>query len=163
MLSKAQPFHQATISLHLEDPDEREIRTIPQLIDFNARHNPDHVFCVQARKQQSSISVSHLHLKQAILQCSDWLTSTVKEVKLPYEGGDGGLCRGSPVALAMDSDVGLLLHLLSLLSLGVPVLLLSARLSPSSMKHLILETSAQSIIGTPNHKTSIQEASISLS
>ena len=155
------PFNPPTISLRLGDPDERTIRTIPQLIEFNARHNSDHVFCIQARKQQSSVSVSHFQLKQAILQCSDWLTSSVKQVKLPYEDGDGGLCRGPPIALAMNSDFGLLVHLLSLLSLGVPVLLLSARLSPSAIRHLILETSTEAIIGAPSHETTVQEACIS--
>lgn len=161
MLPNARPFQPPTISLHLEDPDERKIQTIPQLIEYNSRHNPDHLFCVQTRKQQSGSFVSHLQLKQAILQCSDWLTATVKEVKIPHEDENGRLCRGPPIALAMDSDIGLLLHLFSLLSLGIPVLLLSARLSPSAIRHLILETSAEAIIGAPNHKTTIQEACIS--
>ena len=79
-----------------------------------------------------------------------------------HEDANGGLRRGPPVALAMDSDVGLLVHLLSLLSLEVPVLLLSARLGPSAIRHLILETSSGAIIGAPNHKMTFQEVCISL-
>ena len=160
MSLKARPFHPAAIALYPKSPDERDIRTIPQLVEFNSQHNPDHVFCIQARRQRSSISVSHFQLKQAILQCSDWLTANVKEAELPHHDTNGTLCRGPPIALAMDSDIGLLVHLLSLLSLGVPVLLLSARLSPSAIRHLIQETSAEAIIGALNYKTSIQEACI---
>jgi len=162
MSSARKLFHPASINLHVEDPDEREVKTIPQLIEFNARQNPDHVFCVQARKQQDSIPVSHLQLKQAILKCSGWLIANVEKLTLPYADTDGNICRGPPVALAMNSDIGLLVHLLSLLSLGVPVLLLSARLNPSAMKHLVLETSAEAIIGAPNRRTTVQEARIPL-
>ena len=158
MPSEARHFRPANIQLQLTDPDERHIRTIPELIEFNSQHNPAHVFCVQARKQQSSISVSHDQLKQAILQCSDWLIAKVQEVELPHQDMNGRYQRGPPVALAMDSDIGLLVHMLSLLSLGVPVLLLSARLSSDSIRHLILATSAGAIIGAPKHQTTIQEA-----
>ena len=160
MSTEARPFLPATIKLHLEDPDERDIRTIRQLIEFDSQQNPDHVSCIQTRKHQHSISVSYLQLKKAILRCSDWFTATVKEIHLPHEDANGGLYRSSPVALAMDSDIGLLVHLLSLLGLGVPVLLLSARLSHSASRHLIPETSAEAIIGAPNIKTTMQEACI---
>ena len=157
MSSEARHFRPAIIQLQLADPDERDIRTIPELVEFNSQHNPAHVFCVQARKQQSSISVSNDQLKQAILQCSDWLIAKVQEIELPHQDMNGRYQRGPPVALAMNSDIGLLVHLLSLLSLGVPVLLLSTRLSSDSIRHLILATSAGAIIGAPNHQTTIQE------
>ena len=162
MSSARELFHPANISLHVEDPDEREIKTIPQLIEFNARRNPDHIFCIQARNQQDRIPVSHLQLKQAVLKCSGWLIANVEKLTLPYADTDGNICRGPPVALAMNSDIGLLVHLLSLLSLGVPVLLLSARLNSSAMKHLVLETSPEAIIGAPNRRTTMQEARIPL-
>ena len=45
----------------------------------------------------------------------------MKGLKLPGSREDGTIERGQPVALLMESDVGLFIHLLSLLSLGVPV------------------------------------------
>ena len=157
MLSKTCLFDPATIDLRLRSPDQRDIRTISELVEYNALHNPDHVFCIQARRHQESISVSCFQLKQAIVQCSDWLIAYVKELELPQEDEDGVLRKGRPVALAMDSDIGLLVHLLSFLSLGVPVLLLSARLSPTAIQHLVLETSVGAIIAAPNHQRKVQE------
>ena len=162
MSSKVRPFQPAAITLHIDEPDKRDVRTIPQLIEYNGRHNPDYIFCVQARKQQSSIYVSCYQLKQAILQCSDWLTANIREIESPFRDANGELCKGPPVALSVSSDIGLLVYLLSLLSLGVPVLLLSARLSPSAISHLILETSTRAIICAPNHKNTVQEVPVLL-
>lgn len=53
------------------------------------------------------------------------------------------------MALFMESDVGVWVHLLALLSLGVPVLLLSARLSPTAISHLLTSTGARAVITSP--------------
>ncbi|EDQ98477.1 uncharacterized protein LACBIDRAFT_300229 [Laccaria bicolor S238N-H82] len=50
------------------------------------------------------------------------------------------------VAIFLASDVGLFVYLSALLWIGVPALLLSARLSPTSIAHLIKETSPTSIL-----------------
>lgn len=106
-----------------------EIRTLSELIEFNARQNADYPFCVQAKKEGPSASstfltCSHLQLKQAILQCSAWLLTTVAELKLPFKSGDDEVTKGAPIALLVESDVGLLIYKLSLIGLGVPVELL---------------------------------------
>ena len=55
---------------------------------------------------------------------------TLVELKLPSSGADGIVC--APVALFVESDVGLLIHLFSLMGLGVPV-----RLHPSESKSCV--------------------------
>ena len=167
-------FQIASIDLHPTDPDTREIRTLPELVEFNALHNPDYLFCLQARRQpKEPLSVTHGQMKEAILRSSDWLLKYVKEVQLPDRQDDGTIAKGPPVALLMENDIGLWIHLLSLLSLGVPVsvlqsvvpetggmkftaadqsiiisqvILLSARLSANAITHLVRETSAVAIL-----------------
>ncbi len=55
------------------------------------------------------------------MQCSKWLVNTVPELKLPHQSNEVIAPKGPPVALFVESDVGLLFHMLSLMSLGVPV------------------------------------------
>ena len=115
------PFLTANIQLKLPNPDDRDIRTLPELIEFNAVHNADYLFCLQAGRQQKLLPITHRQLKEAILCCSDWLVANVNELKLPKIREDGTIEKSQPVALLMESDVGLWIYLLSLLSLGIPV------------------------------------------
>lgn len=113
-------------NINLQTQDNTSIQTIPELIEHNATHNPHYPFCIQAQKQTQHAppqlhSVSHLQLKRAIVQCQAWLLKTLAELKLPSSSNDGTVCKGPPVALFVESDVGLLIHLFSLMSLGVPV------------------------------------------
>lgn len=114
-------FQMASIDLHPKNPDTRDIRTLPELVEFNATHNTNYLFCLQARRQSEPLSVTHGQMKKAILRCSDWCVTNVKELKLPSRLDDGTIAKGQPVALLMENDLGLWIHLLSLLSLGVPV------------------------------------------
>lgn len=119
------PFIRAVINLHVQD--KSSIQTIPELIEHNAALNPHHFFCIQAQKRIHSagpeelLSVSHVQLKCAILSCQTWLLSSIAELKLPTLVNGHIRGKGLPVALFVESDVGLLIHLFSLMSLGVPV------------------------------------------
>lgn len=120
------PFRRAEINLQTIEERDDQVRTVPQLIEYNASHNPNHLFCVQVKKQGKSASqpfhtISHLQLKQAISSCSKWLVENVKELRLTRKADDGKVLKGQPMALFMESDVGLLIHKWSLMSLGVPV------------------------------------------
>ncbi|MCJ1251516.1 hypothetical protein MMC30_008751, partial [Trapelia coarctata] len=153
-------FRRAKIDL--KSPDGK-VRTVPELIDYNVKHNRNHAFCVQSRKQEGPVpygfrTISNLELKHAILKCSNWLLTAIAELELPFEGDDGTTFKGLPVALLVDSDFGLLLHLLSMMSLGVPVVLLSARLSPTAIHHLLVKTSSRALIVSPRLKHSAKQA-----
>jgi acyl-CoA synthetase (AMP-forming)/AMP-acid ligase II len=167
-------------NINLQTQDDTSIQTVPELIEYNATNNPHHPFCIQAQKQSQDarprlLSVSHLQLKRAIAQCQAWLVNTLVELKLPSISSDGTVYKGPPVALYVESDVGLLIHLFSLMSLGVPVrlhpgeriavstdhwqaLLLSARLSPTAIHHLLGSTAACAIIISPRLKNTAKEA-----
>lgn len=92
---------------------EQAIRTIPELIDYNATHNRDVVFCVQAVKDAAPVQITFGQLRDAISRrCARFRA----ELQL-----DPGPKKSAPVALVMDSDVELLIHLFALMGLGVPV------------------------------------------
>lgn len=101
------PFLAANIQLKLQNPDNRDIRTLPELVEFNVVHNGDFLFCLQAGRQQNLQPITHRQLKEAILCCSDWLVANVKEVKPPTIQESVTIEKSKPVALLMESDVGL--------------------------------------------------------
>lgn len=114
-------------SISFTSKDENTVQSIPQLIDFNAKANADYPFCIQAEKAlledfPSFLHVTNAQLKQAICHCAQWLRSTVQELLLPEIIEDGaGSRKGPPIALLLDSDINLLVHAYTLMSLGVPV------------------------------------------
>jgi hypothetical protein len=121
-------FQRAEIDSKCRSPAKGSIRTIPKLIEFNARNNPDYLFCQQAQKPAENLDspfelldITYHQLKCAILRCEDWLVENINGLQLPHINDQGGVTKGSPVALLMGSDVGLLFHMFALLGLGVPV------------------------------------------
>ncbi|KAF2258971.1 putative NRPS-like enzyme [Lojkania enalia] len=138
-----------------------QFRTLPSLIDFNATYNPDYLFAIQAQKHGDSstelVEISHAQLRDAILRCQAWLETEVRELQKPVRK-DGEVIKGSPVALLMESDVGLFVHQAALLGLGVPVLLLSARLNPAAVRKLLDTTGSNALLASPRFQRTAQEA-----
>lgn len=133
------------------------IRTIPELIEFNAKVNPDSLYCVQALKTQDeertrASEVTMRQLRNVIWRCSCDLRAWLIGLDDSSAANESqSHVKPDPVALLMDSDIGLLLHLFSLLSLGVPIILLSPRLNPASIQHLLTTLKAQAVITSPRH------------
>ncbi|KAL4973660.1 hypothetical protein BDW66DRAFT_153612 [Aspergillus desertorum] len=159
------PFQRPVIRLYPATDETGLIRTVPEVIEFNAQANPDHVFCLQAKKSPdnsvlSLVSVTNRQLKQAISQCTSWLKSHL-QLQLPANI-NGSVKKGAPVALLMESDIGLLIYEMALIALGVPVLLLSARLSASAIHSLLQRTSAAAIIVSGRLEAAAREAAQAL-
>jgi acyl-CoA synthetase (AMP-forming)/AMP-acid ligase II len=166
------------------DQRDNEIRSVPELVEYNARHNPKHIFCGQAGKKvqvgstgRDLLEITHVQLKNAILKCSRLVVARISELQQPHRDGESGdIVKCPPVALFMESDIGILIHLFSFLSLGIPVrkrialkselihqlicqvVLLSARLSPTAVAHLLSQTSATAVIAAPTLKSTAKEA-----
>lgn len=106
---------------------DAQIKTAAELIDFNADNNPNYLFCLQAEKSLDGgkgppvLRITHKSLRSMILSCQLWLLKHIKELQLPIEGDGGNIIKGPPIALLLDSDVGLLVHFFALLGLGIPV------------------------------------------
>lgn len=153
-------------TVNLEPSAEEELRTLPELVKFHSLNNPDHLFCLQAQK--NAIGDGHLftelnykQLEQAIIHCQIWLTVNIAEINISVRDEDSTITKCSPVALFMESNYGLAVYALSLMGLGIPVVLLSTRLSPLSVYHLLRTTCAKAVIVSPRLKHVISDALVS--
>ena len=114
-------FRRARFAIEGHGDQRGSIRTLPELVEFNAENNPKHLFCLQANKIGEPTSITHLQLKHAILRCSSWLRDHVSGFREPEMRDDGKVLRAAPIALFMESDVGIFVFFLSLMAAGVPV------------------------------------------
>ncbi|KAF2792200.1 acetyl-CoA synthetase-like protein [Melanomma pulvis-pyrius CBS 109.77] len=143
---------------------DSQIKTAAELIDFNADNNPNYLFCLQAEKSlnggedPSVLRITHKSFRGMILSCQLWLLKHIKELQLPREGDGGIITKGAPIALLLDSDVGLLVHFFALLGLGVPALLLSTRLSPLAIQSLLAQTRSCALLASPRHSAAANQA-----
>ena len=99
------------------------IKTWPQLIEFNAQHNPHHIFCMQARSNENNdfLTITYNELRHAVVMCSRWLVENVTGLQLPVRQEDNSYKKGRPVAVLAESDLTLMLYMMASISLGVPV------------------------------------------
>jgi acyl-coenzyme A synthetase/AMP-(fatty) acid ligase/nucleoside-diphosphate-sugar epimerase len=160
------PFRRPDIKLYPAAHEAGYIRTLPEVIEFNARENLEHVFCLQAKKSPvglvpTLIPVTNVQLRDAIAQCAAWLQSSI-QVQLPAASEDGSIRKGAPVALLLESDVGLWIHEMALLGLGVPVLLISARLSATAVGSLLERTCACAILASRRLEATAREAALDI-
>ena len=114
-------FRRARLAIEVHGDQRGSIRTLPELVEFNAENNPEHLFCLQANKIGEPTSITHLQLKHAILRCSSWLRDHVSGFREPEVRDDGKVLRAAPIALFMESDAGIFVFFLSLMAAGVPV------------------------------------------
>jgi acyl-CoA synthetase (AMP-forming)/AMP-acid ligase II/nucleoside-diphosphate-sugar epimerase len=136
--------------------------TLPDVVDFNAEHNPDFVFCHQARKhgtETKMLAITHMALRNAVLRCQSWLMSNVSGARDFVDDQPAPPGNRRPIALFMESDVGLWIHVLALLGLDVPVLLLSARLGTAPAKHLLEKTNTKAVLVSPRLRSTLKDDS----
>ncbi|KAL0961267.1 hypothetical protein HGRIS_006230 [Hohenbuehelia grisea] len=114
------------------------VNSLPELIEFNAKHNPDHIFGLQSRAGEGAtpVELTFSHLQTSVENASAWLVKsgattgrTKRETQVP------------PVAILLGSDIGIYVYMAALLRIGTPVLCLSARLTPVAIAHLLKRTS----------------------
>ena len=95
-------------------------KSLPELIHFNAEFNPTHIFCKQAEVagREGGEPVYRVHdismkeLKLAIESCVVWISCALASSTFKENG---------PVALYLESDIGLFIHFAALLEMGIPV------------------------------------------
>ena len=154
------PFQAATINLK-QPGASGSMRTILEVIDHNARVNPDACFCIQAHEPtpgqpRDATHVTMRQLRAAIWRCTRQLRAGLIGIQSKDDsaspGGEASKTvpvRPYPVALFMHSGISLLVYLFSLMALGVPVALVSIRLSPVSIQHLLTVMKAQAVVASP--------------
>ena len=95
------------------------IRNFPDLIRFNAIHNPNHLFCVQLSSDQKETRITFLEIAHAVEECCTWLLSHIKGVRENEHLADGE--KNKPIAIFLESDISLLIYLTALVTIHVPV------------------------------------------
>ncbi|KXN84174.1 Linear gramicidin synthase subunit D [Leucoagaricus sp. SymC.cos] len=141
--------------LNLGYGDDREdgINTLPDLVEFNAKHNPDHIFGQQFRvNDQPPCVITFSQFATAVERTSAWLVGTgattgrtEREVIVP------------PVALLLGSDITLFMFICALLRIGTPVLIISARLTPVAILHLLKKTNPSALLVSGQVTHSVKE------
>ncbi|KAJ6069443.1 hypothetical protein N7499_011330, partial [Penicillium canescens] len=141
--------------------DLSAIQSLPDLIDFDADHNPDHVFALQEVRQGVNYvnltPVTFSELKLAATTCAHLIRKRLPGGPSKATGGDESETR-RPVALFLESDINLFVHLAALLYLNIPVLVLSIRLNPVAISHLLGSTSAIAIIVSQRSQGTVDKA-----
>ena len=103
-----------------------DIRSLPDLVHFNALRNPYHVFCLQSKHSPDATrfefaTITFQQLGQAVEQCCHWILANIKGAHTPVHGDGDVINKSSPVALFLEGDVNLFIYMTALLSLNIPV------------------------------------------
>lgn len=105
----------------LKDVSADGIRSAPGLIEFNAIHSGDHLFCLQQEARGHALQrVSYAQLWNAVRNCAAELSGGIATVKPARLVGEM-LEVTETVAIFLESGLGLFVHLMALMGLGVPV------------------------------------------
>ncbi|KNZ77600.1 L-aminoadipate-semialdehyde dehydrogenase large subunit [Termitomyces sp. J132] len=118
------------------------VNSVPELVEFAASNNPNHVFGIQTR---------------TVEYASWWLVSSGCTT-----GRTGRDQKPAPVAILLGSDIGIFVYMTALLRIGTPVLLLSARLTPVAIAHLLKETSPSCVLVSSHVAESSKDAIVIL-
>ncbi|KAI0409181.1 hypothetical protein F4802DRAFT_545755 [Xylaria palmicola] len=155
-------FKRPVFSPRSSEPLESDISSLPDLIRFNARENPHHIFALQSEStgaqrgsEENEYGVSQItfeQLDQMVRRCASWIRRAV----VP-RNRNGELGEREPIAIYVESSVGLFLHLAALLSMDTPALLISARLNSPSVLHLLKRTGAKTILVSKRTGPSISD------
>src|SRR5437773_2444999 len=87
--------------LQAPPPGEDNIRSLPDLVDFNEKLNPDHTFCFHIRQCDQSaevIEITHRELKKAVEECSTRIRANIDGIRSPRVSDDGKIVKCLPVA-----------------------------------------------------------------
>lgn len=133
------PFIRPTFGI-LHQPtniSEDAIRSLSDLIRFNAEVNPDHVFALQEERQAGRCTgftkVTFSMLQDIVVKCVERLANydlPAAGIQVSVPGRDCGA-----VALYLESDLTLFVYLCALLWMNIPVCCSPGLSSPSSITH----------------------------
>lgn len=119
------PFRRPNFELLTALPADQNdhIRTYPELLVFNAAHNGSSLFCLQGVRDSSApaVRITFAEMQQAVDRCKAWLATNVPALEQPRVDSTGTVIKSAAVGILMGSDVGIIIHMMALLALGVPV------------------------------------------
>ncbi|KAK0519204.1 hypothetical protein OC842_007525, partial [Tilletia horrida] len=140
-----------TDAFPLQEEEEDNMLTLYDVLEQSAALNPDHLYAIQHVSLSSlthTHSLTHAGLLRAVDRCSAWLLHSGLAARFSVSGKEKRQRRPPRIAILLHSDLATFIHVLAALKLGNPVALLSPRLSPHALAHLLTATDTQSIITT---------------
>lgn len=148
-------FVRPHINLGYEQDHPSGVKSLPELIEFDASHNPDHIFGLQDRAGDdvSPFEITFFQLQFAVEYASSWLVSSGCTTGRAHRHQSV-----APVGILLGSDIGIFIYMAALLRIGTPVLLLSARLTPVAIAHLLKQTSPSCVLINSQVSRSSKEA-----
>ncbi|VDB88513.1 unnamed protein product [Peniophora sp. CBMAI 1063] len=148
-------FFRAHLNLGFEPDVPEGINSLPELVAFNAKQNPDHVFGLQLRSGETSLArqITFAELSSAVERAAGWLVKSCVTTGRSLRSD-----KVAPVAILLGSDIGIFIYMCALLRIGTPVLLLSARLTPVAIVHLLKATSPSTVLTSPHVARSVKES-----
>ncbi|KAH9894571.1 hypothetical protein F4778DRAFT_772385 [Xylariomycetidae sp. FL2044] len=132
--------------------EQEAITSLSDLIEFNAQHNAEDTFCIQAETDER-VEVESVANAARSTFGAPWI-----EDLFPSDNSK----QLRPTALYLESNVNLFIHLASLLRLGYPVLLISARLGAPSVEHLLKQTGCEVIFVSRRTKPTLTDLDVRL-
>ena len=103
------------------------LRSLPDLVSFNAIKNAHHIFCLQSSRSHSTAEkfqftpITYQQLGYAVGSCCEWLLQKIPCAHPAVLTDDFSVRKAPPVALFLESDVGLFIYMIALLTLNIPV------------------------------------------
>ena len=112
--SSKQSFRRAKLNLFPRESDRFQdgIKSISDLIAFNARENPSRLFCLQGQRDSDTISISFSQLEEAVQTCCLWLLECVSH--------EDSVSRPS-VAIFLDTDIVIFIYIAAILRCNLQV------------------------------------------
>lgn len=111
-------FIRPHINLGYGDDRSDGVNTLPELVEFAAQHNPDHVFGQQLRANDTTnpCIITFSQFASAVERASAWLVGIgATPGRIKQED------KVAPVAILLGSDVTLFIYMCALLRIGTPV------------------------------------------
>lgn len=103
---------------------EDDIHTLPDLVEFNARHNGNHLFCLQNEGNSYIVdlkAITFTELDRCMRECALTLSKEIHGMHVARKDKTGKLQKSPPVVLFLESGLTFFTHFLALLYMGVPV------------------------------------------
>lgn len=99
------------------------VTSLSELVQFNARNNPHHLFCAQNTCKGNSLHISFLELQNAVAACSHWLKRIVNSTDgAGTDSGPASSKGGRPtVAIFLESDISIFIYLTAILGCNMKV------------------------------------------
>jgi len=121
-MATSTPFLRPKLDLLCPESDQ-QIKSLADLLSFNAVNNPSHTFIVQGARspEKPPLTFTFASFQAAVRGCEEWLKEKLTLVKSLDQSDSVEGYDVPPVALLLQSDAGLLIYLCALLSLDVPV------------------------------------------